>query len=154
MFTQGVLYSPDHVMGNISPYTAQRVEIAPVCGAGEQENIPLLCSISPVLLLLLSPSSLLPLCLFVYVCFWWAVDVGPYASFPLPKDYSRSPQPTQCYLSCWTICTRVSRFSSLQMICLGHDFIKLCRLWSTSTSGDLLASIHCIVERYPARIYR
>lgn len=93
-----MLYGPDRVMGNISPYTAQRGEIASICEALEHENIPLLYSISP------SSSSLYPppvYCHFVCLCtsvFDGAVDVGPYASFPLPEDSNRSLTTKAVYL--------------------------------------------------------
>ena len=119
MFTEGLLYSPEGVMGSIIPYTAWWGEIAPVCVAWEHEYIPLLYSISPSL----SFAAFYPppvCCHFVCLCtsvFDGAVDVGTYASFPLPEDDNGSTTNTVFRLfdkvTLRRMRARISRFSNL-----------------------------------------
>lgn len=72
----------------MSPHAAQQEKIAAFRGATEQEHTPLLCTIFPFLL---RPPRSPPLCLFVYVCFWWAVDVEPIWLISSAERQERKP---------------------------------------------------------------
>ena len=89
-------------------------------------------------LLLLSPSSLLPLCLFAYVCFWWGCWCRAHMPhFLCQKTTTEASQTNAAFLLFdkvplnYRVHVRTPGCLSLQTINFRLNFIKLCslRLW-------------------------